>query len=234
MFSILLFRFWHEGYASAPKERASLREFIFAALPVWAILCICQTVIVFVFNTQVSGNGIFSLALILSGNLDANALRVGEMPENIAPSFALSLVLNSLLYTVFAYLGYRLGILRREAERKNTLSGSDAEFLFYKKLPFFTCFIPLCNIAALFPWLISYLVMPERKLARLFKIALLMFAMLLFMRGLHIIFYMICPIEWCYRIFYILTVYLLCVAYALISYHDERKHNHGGDNGTKR
>lgn len=225
MFAILVFRFWREGYDAAAKERMRLGQFISAALPVWTILAIVQTIMIFFFNTQVSGNGIFSLSLILSGNLNANALRVGQMPENIAPAYLLSILLNSALYTTFAYLGYRLGILRRETERKNTLDGNDAEFHFYKKIPFLMCFIPLCNMVTLFPWLISYLVMPERKLSRLFKIAALMFALLLLMRGLHIAFYTICPVEWVYRIFYILTVYALCVVYALIAYYDERKHS---------
>jgi len=227
MFAILVFRFWREGYDAAAKERVRISQFISAAIPVWAILAIVQTVIIFFFNTQVSGNGIFSLSLILSGNLNANALRIGKMPENIMPAFPISILLNSILYTAFAYIGYRLGILQRETERKNTLSGNDAEFRFYKKMPFFICFIPLCNIVSLFPWLISYLVMPERKLSRLFKIAAIMLALLLLMRGLHIAFYTICQVEWVYRIFYILTVYALCVAYALIAYYDEQKHTRG-------
>jgi hypothetical protein len=234
MVSILVFRFWKEGYSDGAKEKSRLVEFILAAIPVWGILCVCQTVIVFIFNIQVSGNGIFSLSLILSGNLNTNALRVGKMPENIAPAFALSLLLNSVIYTFFAYIGYRLGILRREAERKNTLSGSDSELRFYKKLPFFICFIPICNIAALFPWLISYLVMPERKLRRLFKIAALMFTLLFLIRAAHVTFYMIFPIEWIYRIFYIFSIYALCVIYSLIAYYDEKKHNHGGQNDFKR
>ena len=228
MFAILLFRFWHQGYSDGAKEKASLRDFIFAAIPVWAMLCIFQSILIFILNNQVSGNGFFSLALILSGNLNANALRIEKMPENIMPAFVISLLLNSILYTAFAYMGYRLGILRREAERKNTLSGSDKELRFYKKLPFFICFIPICNILSLFPWLLSYLVMPERKLSRLFKISALMFALLLLMRGIHMVFYMILPIKWLYFIFYIFTVYSLCVVYALIAYYDERKHVFGG------
>lgn len=223
MFSILVFRFWREGYSDGAKEKVPLKEFALSSLPTWALLSICQTAAVFLFNTQISGNGIFSLALIISGNLNANALRVGKMPQNIAHSFAISLLLNSILYTAFAYLGYRLGILQRETERKHTLSGSDAELRFYKKRPFFTCFIPVFNIIALFPWLIPYLVMPERKLSRLFKICAIMLALLLAMRGLHIIFYLICPIEWAYRIFYFMSAYALCVSYALIAFYDERK-----------
>ena len=223
MFLLLVFRFLREGCGENTAERASLREFIFGAMPTWAFFGTLQTIVVFVFNKQVSGNGVFSLALIISGNLSANALRVGEMPENIAPAFALSLLANAVLYTAFAFIGYRLGILRRDTERKNTLSGNNTEFLFYKKLPFFACFIPLWNIVTLFPWLLSYLILPEKKLSRFFGKIAQMFAALLLVRGLRVLFYIICPVKWAYGIFYFLTLYALCVICALIAFRDAEK-----------
>ena len=91
MSAMLIFRFYREGYGESPSERAGFIGFILGALPTWAFFGILQTLAVFAFNTQVSGNGVFSLALILSGNFKANALRVGKMPEGVAPAFALSL-----------------------------------------------------------------------------------------------------------------------------------------------
>ena len=234
MSAMLIFRFYREGYGEIPSERAGFIGFILGSLPTWAFFSILQTLAVFAFNTQVSGNGVFSLALILSGNFKANALRVGKMPEGVAPAFALSLIINAALYTALAYIGYKFGIMRREAERRNTLNGSTAELEFYKKLPLYSCYIPLWNFATIFPWVLSYLVMPERKLSRFFKKILLMFAALLFMRFLHTSFYLICPVEWAYWIFFAVTLHVFCIACALIAYRDEQNYSSGGNNDSKR
>lgn len=53
MFSILVFRFWREGYSDGAKEKVPLKEFALSSLPTWALLSICQTAAVFLFNTQI-------------------------------------------------------------------------------------------------------------------------------------------------------------------------------------
>lgn len=220
MFALLIFRFWREGYGESASSRVSIREFISGALPVWIIFAIYRTCAVFLLNIQVSGDGVFSLSLILSGNMNANALRVGEMPQNIAPAFLLSLFINSVLYTLFAYTGYRLGIWRRNTVRKNTLSGNNKDLLFRQKLPFYSCFIPIVNALTLFPWVLSYLVMPEKKLSRLFGKAAVMFIMLLTVRGIRVAFYTAVPQKTAYYLFCFITSYALCVVFSLIAYKD--------------
>jgi hypothetical protein len=142
------------------------------------------------------------------------------MPQNIAPAFLLSLFINSVLYTLFAYTGYRLGIWRRNTVRKNTLSGNNKDLLFRQKLPFYSCFIPIVNALTLFPWVLSYLVMPEKKLSRLFGKAAVMFIMLLTVRGIRVAFYTAVAQKTAYYLFCFITSYALCVVFSLIAYKD--------------
>lgn len=150
---------------------ASPLRFCLCAAPPMFLLLMVEGCLMFFARLSVIGYDVLALTLLLRGTASADITYLFDLPTVALPYFLLASVLLTAVYTATAYLSYRRGYRRREAERQALISG-DAAFMQEENRRYHTPsakkfrFIPLLNLYPFFPWLLGYVLRPELKLRR--------------------------------------------------------------------
>lgn len=246
--AILCFEFFSLGKNQFVLNRVGAKQFVLCALPMWAIYAVCYivyhgSVIYFpnkYFGNNLSGDGIYALALILCGSsqrsITAQSLLYdpkhgyvspeGPLPQNFIFSLLFSFVLNAVIYTLLAYIFYRSGINERELEKRDILSGTDEASKKVQKWRFYSCFFPLVNYYPIYSWSYDYFVNPEpeRKQKYFWRGILIIILAMTAIELMRYFFYILCKVEWANEIVFYLSLHAVGTIISLVAYFDNKRY----------
>ena len=226
------FRNLGDNTSQLHNKPASPLRFVLTALPAHLIFMIYHLLSVSL-NLSISGSGILALAKLLSGVGAAGgafsvAIENDEMMATFAAMWYVSYLVHVVFYIAVSYFGYRYGFVKRERERAALLAG-DSEFMKKEAEAHATplakkvMFIPFVNLFPIYPWCVSYILRPERKLRRLFVRLIPILLLLPVSRGLRVLFFMLTELSWLNMLFAFVLFYLFGIAVSFIVWRDEEK-----------
>lgn len=218
---LIFWRFSQLGFEERKEDRVGFIPFSLGSLPAWLIYVAVHTVLIL---CGFYVNSMCALSMVLIGRGKSFFMAFEEVPagfyEKLVPSFAV----NILIYTVIAFIAYKVGIRYREFSRAQMLCGGTVEAQVAKKMPLVKCFVPFLNVTVIFWWFVFYLIDPTKKLRRLAKLLVLM---LLIAGAMYLLYLLVANIftsKWVVIPMYWLFLYAASTSLALIAYKDDKRY----------